>query len=277
MSHPATITGIEATARWAAAVRARESAREDRLFDDPWADALAGDDGRAWIEARLPDSVTPMVLRTRYFDDWLLRLTTGQGIRQVVDLAAGLDTRAFRMAWPEATRLFELDRPAVLRHKATILGAGGATPRCDRIVIEEDLAGEWAGPLLAAGFDGRRPAVWLLEGILFYLPGEAITRVLDEVTRLSVRGSHLGFDIVNGAILTSAWTRPWVEMQTAAGAPWIGTMEDPVGFLAERGWRASLSQAGQPDANHGRWTLPVLPTTMPDFPHNWFVTAERTG
>jgi hypothetical protein len=82
---------------------------------------------------------------------------------------------------------------------------------------------------------------------------------------------------VNGLVLTSPWTRPWVEMQAAAGAPWIGTMDDPVGFLAGRGWSASLTQAGQSDANHGRWTLPELPTTMPDVPHSWLVTAERTA
>jgi hypothetical protein len=52
-------------------------------------------------------------------------------------------------------------------------------------------------------------------------------------------------------------------------------LEDPVGFLAGHGWAASLSQAGQPDATYGRWTLPVVPVTLPDFPHYWFVTAVR--
>ena len=79
----------------------------------------------------------------------------------------------------------------------------------------------------------------------------------------------------NHAVLTSPWTRPWVEMQAQAGAPWIGTLDDPVAFLAERGWTATLTQAGAPDAHYGRWTLPVLPTTAPDMPHNWYVTAHR--
>ncbi|MGZ8437255.1 MAG: hypothetical protein ACXWXR_01785 [Candidatus Limnocylindrales bacterium] len=95
------------------------------------------------------------------------------------------------------------------------------------------------------------------------------------MTALAAPGSRLGFDIVNAAVLTSPWTRSWVAMQADAGAPWVGTMDDPVGFLAGRGWRAALTQAGQPDANHGRWTLPVIPTTAPDMPHSWFVTAER--
>ena len=80
---------------------------------------------------------------------------------------------------------------------------------------------------------------------------------------------------MNGAVLTSPWTRPWVEMQAAAGAPWVGTMEDPIAFLAQRGWQAGLTQAGQPDVDHGRWTLPVLPLTQPDIPHSWLVTAVR--
>ncbi|MBP7356116.1 MAG: hypothetical protein KA928_08160 [Longilinea sp.] len=55
----------------------------------------------------------------------------------------------------------------------------------------------------------------------------------------------------------------------------VGTLDDPVGFLSGLGWKVSLSQAGQPDANFGRWTLPVLPTEMPNVPHNWFVTAQK--
>ena len=88
-------------------------------------------------------------------------------------------------------------------------------------------------------------------------------------------GSWLGFDIINGAVLTSPWTKPWVDMQAREGAPWIGTLDDPESTLASLGWTATLTQAGQPDANHGRWTLPVIPVKIPDMPHNWFVTAHK--
>ncbi len=271
------IRPLEATARWTAAVRAAEDARSDRLFDDPWADALAGPEGRSWIDQRPQDSVVPIVLRTRYFDDWLGSITEHDGIRQVVLVAAGLDTRAYRLSWPDQTRLFELDQPAVLRHKEGILAATGAVSRCSRRAVEVDLTGGWTAALLEAGFDRARPSGWLLEGFLFYIPGDDITRLLDAVTDLAAPGSHLGFDIINGQMLTSSWTRSWVEMQAQAGAPWIGTMDDPMGFLAERGWRAAMTQAGQPDANHGRWILPVLPTTMPEMPHNWYVTAQTAA
>ncbi len=271
------IRPLEATACWTAAVRAAESARRDRLFMDPWAEALAGPEGRAWIDVRSPDSVVPIVLRTRYFDDWLDRVSGADAIRQVVLLAAGLDTRAYRLDWPNHTQLFELDQPAVLRHKDGILTARGARPRCSRRAVEADLTGRWTDALLAAGFDRSRPSGWLLEGFLFYVPGGDIVRLLDAVTGLATPGSQVGFDIINGAVLTSPWTRSWVAMQADAGAPWIGTMDDPVRFLADRGWQAALTQAGQPEANHGRWNLPVIPTTMPDMPHNWYVTARKTA
>jgi len=268
---------LEATARWTAAVRAMETARADRLVDDPWAAALAGTEGQAWVDARSSAGVLPIVLRTRYFDDWLGSVVTTEDLRQIVLLGAGLDTRAFRLPWPDGCVLFEVDRAPVLEHKTRLLTAAEALPRCERRTAVADLREDWADALHASGFDHSRPAVWLLEGLLFYLPGDEIVRLLDGVTTLAIPRSYLGFDIVNAAVLTSPYTKPWVEMQAAAGAPWLGTMEDPVGFLAERGWRASLTQAGQPDANHGRWTLPVVPTTLPGFPHSWFVTATRQG
>jgi methyltransferase (TIGR00027 family) len=275
-NHAAPAPSLAATAYWTAAVRAREAARLDRLFDDPWAAALAGEPGQAWIAQRPPDSTIPIVLRTRYFDDFLQRVAAGDAIRQIVVLAAGLDTRAFRLAWPPGTQWYELDQPAVLRHKAEVLEAASARPACERRAIETDLTGPWPGALAAAGFDPRQPSAWLLEGFMFYLPNEAIARILDQVTESAAPGSWLGFDIINSAVLTSPWTRPWVEMQAASGAPWIGALDDPAGFLAERGWQTALTQAGQPDANHGRWTLPILPVAAPGMPHNWYVTAYRT-
>ena len=266
---------IEATARWTAAVRAQENERSDALFIDLWAAALAGAEGTAWLAQRPPGSGVPMVVRTRYFDDFLQRVTADEAIRQVVLVAAGLDTRAFRLTWPAQTHIFELDKAAVLAHKSAVLEQAGAFAACARTVIGADLTEPWAARLAASGFDAQQPTVWLLEGFLFYLPVHRIIEILDALTTLAAPGSWLGFDIVNSAVLTSPWTRPWVEMQAQAGAPWIGTLDDPVAFLAERGWTATLTQAGAPDAHYGRWTLPVLPTTAPDMPHNWYVTAHR--
>ena len=97
-----TITPVHtlvSTACWTASVRAMERVRADRLFDDPWAAALAGAEGAAWLARRSANSVVPIIVRTRFFDDFLQRITHQHAIRQVVLLAAGLDTRAFRLPW----------------------------------------------------------------------------------------------------------------------------------------------------------------------------------
>jgi methyltransferase (TIGR00027 family) len=263
------------TARWTAAVRAAEHERPDRLFADPWAAALAGTEGAAWLADRPPGSTLPIVIRTRYFDDWLRRVAIDGPVRQVVLLAAGLDTRAWRLPWLAATRLFELDRADVLALKADVMARAGAVVVCDRREVAVDLAAAWTESLLAVDFDPTQPTAFLAEGVLFYLPDEVVMHVVDGATSLAAPGSWLGFDIVNGAALSSPWTRPWIEMQAAAGAPWIGTMDDPAGALAERGWAASLVQPGEPEANHGRWTLPVVPPSAADLPHSWYVTASR--
>jgi O-methyltransferase involved in polyketide biosynthesis len=110
---------------------------------------------------------------------------------------------------------------------------------------------------------------------VYFLHCESIIRLIDQVTQLSVPGSWLGFDIINGLTLTHPLTRNWIDMQAVSGAPWIRTMDDLVKFLFERGWQASLSQAGADDANHGRWPYPVIPVTSPEMPHDWYVTARK--
>ncbi len=268
---------LESTAYWTASARAKESEREDRLFNDPWAKALAGQAGADWLAQRAGNvfSTVPMVIRTRFFDEFLQRIGLEQRIRQIVILASGLDTRAFRLKWPEGTRLFELDQPSVLRYKEQILRDAGAQAACDRLAIEGDLTQPWGEGLLRCGFDAQRPSGWLLEGFLFYLPNESIARIIDQVSRLAAAGSWMGFDIINSATLTSPITRQWIEMQAAMGAPWVGSLDDPEGFLAARGWKSTLTQPGAEDANYGRWTLPVIPVRMPGMPHNWYVTAEK--
>ena len=266
------------TARWTAAVRAIESKREDRLFCDPWAALLAGQEGGTWIEgfpAENKDNATSIALRTRFFDDFLLCAVSEHGVRQVVLMAAGLDTRAYRLLWPEQTRLFELDQPQVLQHKEQILSSAGAKPTCGRRAIVVDLAGSWTGTLQEAGFDPLRPTVWLLEGLLVYLPVESILRILDRVTTLAAPGSWLGFDAINSEVLTSQWTRPMIESMAKAGIPWQGPLDDPQAVLAERGWSATLAQLGEEGLDFGRWPYPVFPPSLPDVPRFWFITAQH--
>jgi methyltransferase (TIGR00027 family) len=266
---------LQATARWTAAVRAGERERPDRLVDDPWAADLAGPEGMAWLASRPEGSVLPIVIRTRYFDDWLRDVAVEGPLRQVVLLGAGLDTRAWRLPWPAGAVVYELDRADILDVKARTLSGAGADPACDRRPVVADLASDWRATLCDAGFDAAVRSAWLVEGVLFYLPVSVTKSVLSIVSSLAAPGSRLGFDVVNSAVLVSPYTKAWIDMQAAAGAPWIGSLDDPGAVLADLGWSASLVQPGEPAANHGRWTLPVPPASMPELPHSWYVTATR--
>ena len=90
---PEQLIGL--TARWTAGVRARESARADRLFEDPWAKALVGKEGAEWLAQRPGENTLPMAIRTRFFDGFLQDVSPQYAIRQVGLMAAGLDTAAF--------------------------------------------------------------------------------------------------------------------------------------------------------------------------------------
>jgi methyltransferase (TIGR00027 family) len=115
------------TAKVTAARRAAESRRPDRVFEDPLAAVLAGEEGFAWMaEWRLPGTPAenPTIgARTRFFDDLVIG-AVGGGTRQVVLVGAGMDTRAFRLALPAEAVVFELDQEALLAEKQ----ASGPSP-----------------------------------------------------------------------------------------------------------------------------------------------------
>jgi methyltransferase (TIGR00027 family) len=139
-----------------AAARARESERPYRLFDDPLAAALAGPEGFAWLERMEPvprfgGPALYVVVRTRFFDDFLLYACWGAGVRQVVLLAAGMDARAFRLNWPPGTRLYELDRPEVLAAKEEVIAR-----RCPTGLRAAGHQGGLGPPFLVGGALERR-------------------------------------------------------------------------------------------------------------------------
>ncbi|MFI5607273.1 SAM-dependent methyltransferase [Amycolatopsis sp. NPDC051903] len=189
---PEDLPPVGKTAVGVAALRALESRRPDRLFEDPYAGAFSVA-GRAVLGGSdRPDGglrevfAQQVAVRTRFFDDFV------RGARQVVLLAAGLDARAFRLEWAAGTRLFELDLPDVLRFKDEVLD--GAQPACERIEVPVDLRDDWGAKLVEAGFDAGVPTAWLAEGLLVYLEHAEAARLLEEVTRLSAPGSRVSFE-----------------------------------------------------------------------------------
>src|SRR6478672_6480059 len=136
---------VALTAQFTAKARAIESQRTDALFHDPWADLFADRAGDAWLARQQTDHPgLPLILRTRFFDDFFAERVGEATLRQAVLLAAGYDTRAYRLAWPEGTRLYEIDQQAVLARKEGLLQREGAAPRCERVAIGVDLASDWS-------------------------------------------------------------------------------------------------------------------------------------
>jgi methyltransferase (TIGR00027 family) len=258
-----------------AAVRARESARDDRLFDDPLASVLAGPEGvdlMTRMEADLPENPT-IPIRTRFFDESLVRLLAQHALGQVVILAAGMDTRAYRLDLP---LVFEIDDPGLLELKEARLEAVSAEPRCTRITLGADVTGEWAHDLMAAGFAADTPSVFLAEGLLGYLDEPDVHRFLDALDRLAAAGSFLLADVSGRSAIDAPYLAFWSQRLAdngIAGAR-FGT-DAPETLLADHGWAADAYQYGDDAANFGRWPYPAYPRDDLSLPHNYLIIGRR--
>src|SRR5262245_17933046 len=182
-------------------MRAVETDRADAMISDPFARVLAGEKGFEVLSRGDPTGVTspPVVaVRTRFFDD-AIRAALDSGVHQLVLLAAGMDSRAFRLEFPGGVRLYEIDQPEVLAYKEERLG--NATPRCARPTVPVDLRTDWPASLLASGFDRSAPALWLVEGLLPYLHDTDVHALLSRISGLAAVRSEILFDVFGRALL----------------------------------------------------------------------------
>jgi methyltransferase (TIGR00027 family) len=277
------MTPVGATSRWVAANRALETESANPIYRDPFARELAGEAGFSMMTMMraalgVPDTPSPdpyLTIRTRFLDDALLGATADSSITQVVILAAGMDTRAFRLDWPAGTTVFEVDRDDVLEHKEAVLTRLAAAPRSVRRVVSADLAKSWTAALIGAGFDASRPAAILAEGLLMYLNEASATSLIETVSSLARPGSWLGFDAVNKAMLTSAFTQLYMKKLADVGCPWEFGIDDPESWLAGYGWKARITRPGSADANFSRWPFPMQTVMPPAAPRAYYVTARR--
>jgi methyltransferase (TIGR00027 family) len=270
VAFPAVTTS---SAYWIAAVRARETEREDRLFADPYAADLAGQHGFATMAAseRASGGENPFIpVRVRWFDD-LAVTTTAAGVRQVVLLGAGLDTRPYRLDLPAGTDWYEVDRQEVFASKETALA--GSTPRCQRHTVVADVASDWATPLLDAGLDQSEQTLWLAEGLFFYLTEEMIVEMLRTAARLCEPGSLFAADIIGTTGLDSPAMQTYRDWCAHNNVPPPFGADDPAALLSAGGWQIKvLTAPGAPDANYGR--LRVQPAGLiPGRTH--LLTAQR--
>ena len=269
---------VALTAQFTAKARAIESQRADALFHDPWADLFAGRAGNAWLARQQSEYPgLPLILRTRFFDDFFAERMRDASLRQVVLLAAGYDTRAYRLAWLEGTRLYEIDQPAALARKEALLQQQGASPRCERIALDANLASDWSAPLLAAGFTPERLSIWLLEGLLMYLTQTEAENVVNTITRLAPQDSRIGLDLLNTATLISPWTQERIARLAQREMPWQFGIDDPRAWLAPLQWDAQVSTPEEVGRRLERWPHPPRPPLAEtlNLPNAYFVVARR--
>jgi methyltransferase (TIGR00027 family) len=202
-------TSVGTTAVLVAAARAAETERPDPLIRDPFArilvagagdgvwQSLADSDFAGRIAELDPEAAaifehmgSYQAVRTHFFDEFFAGAAHG-GIRQIVILASGLDSRAYRLDWPAGTTVYEIDQPKVLEYKAQTLAAHGAQPTAQRREVPVDLRFDWPKALREKGFDAGQPTAWLAEGLLMYLPADAQDRLFELITELSAPGSRI--------------------------------------------------------------------------------------
>lgn len=289
-------TSVGSTALFVAAARALEARSPDPLAVDPCAEVFCRAAGGPW-SALLNGSaaghpllsedfgthfVTYQGARTRYFDDFLMAAAAA-GVRQVVLLAAGLDSRAYRLDWPSDTTVFELDRPAVLDFKRIALAA--ERPRAERREVGVDLREDWPRALRDNGFRDDLPSAWLAEGLLIYLPAAAQENLFSGIDAMAASGSRLALEegrpmdpeafrakVAESELSTDMRGRWWqlvYNEQCAPAAQWFG----------RRGWTAAatpladyLRAVGRRPPEHGQPKVQEVATMVDSIT---LVTAVR--
>lgn len=273
------IESVGATAVMVAAARAVETGSADPLIRDEFARVLVTAAGTGWTQLASPDlewigddehgrrahrvAVDYQAVRTHFFDEYFTDAAQ-HGVRQAVNLAAGLDSRAYRLDWPAGTTVYEIDQPKVLQYKTSVLESAGVTPRAVRQPVAVDLRDDWPAALDAAGFDRAQPTAWLAEGLLPYLPPDAQDRLFEMVTALSAPGSQLAvevfsFDATNERRRAARRAR-WARMQRLGLDVNVesltyreGDRADAARWLTDRGWqvravsnRDEMARLGRP-------------------------------
>jgi methyltransferase (TIGR00027 family) len=268
-------SSVGATATMVAAARALASAESDAIIDDPYAAPLVRAVGLDFFIRLVDGEVVPeaedggerdlqletdsIAVRTRFFDDFFLNAAR-DGVRQSVILAAGLDARAYRLAWPPGSVVYEVDQPKVVAFKSAAMANLGATPAADRRTVAIDLREDWPEALRRSGFDATQPTSWSAEGLLMYLPPEAHDRLFDNITELSAPGSKLATEYHgdSGRTMTERaqqFNKRWANLGCdidLSGLFFDGERSNVVDYLTDRGWQVSTRPRREFFADYGR-------------------------
>lgn len=245
---------------------------------DPFLSGVLANPGSSEDETAFPRLYG---VQTRFFDDFF-SAAGAAGIRQAVIVAAGLDSRAYRLDWPQATTVFEIDLPKVLEFKARVLDERGARPKARRREVAADLRTDWATPLKAAGFDPQQPSAWSVEGVLPYLTDEAQTALFTRLGELCAPGSRialgaLGSRLDREQIAALETDHPGVNMSGDVdfSALTFEPKTDPAEWLAARGWAVEpVRNTLDLQAGYGM-TSPDVDVKIDSFMRSQYITASR--
>ncbi|KUI32853.1 SAM-dependent methyltransferase [Mycobacterium sp. IS-1496] len=296
-------TSVGSTAVMVAASRAAETERDEALIRDPYARLLVSGAGTGiWESVLDADFVSKVAeadteaaaifehmnsyqaVRTHFFDAFFAAAGAA-GIRQIVILASGLDSRAYRLDWPSGTTVYEIDQPKVLEYKAATLAAHGVEPVTTRREVAMDLRYDWPAALRGAGFDPALPTAWLAEGLLMYLPADAQDRLFEQITDLSAPGSRIAAETAGVQAddrrqeMRERFERIAEKFEMTATLDIQQLIyEDPdradvADWLDAHGWTATAVSSQQEMRRLNRWALPADLTDEEAFSN--FVTAER--
>ncbi|OBI30884.1 class I SAM-dependent methyltransferase [Mycobacterium sp. E2238] len=264
---------VGATALGVAASRAAETAGSNPLIRDEFARVLVSSAGPAWARLTDPElawldgdeqgrrahriGIDYQAVRTHFFDEYFADAVKA-GIRQVVILAAGLDSRAYRLDWRAGTAVYEIDQPKVLEYKTEILQQHGAAPAASRRPVPVDLRDDWPAALAAAGFDRTQPTAWLAEGLLPYLPSDAQDRLFEMFTALSAPRSRVAIEAfgLNSRSNSQRWLRMRERLGLDVNVQALTYHEpdrsDAAQWLTDHGWQVQAVDNRDEMARLGR-------------------------
>src|SRR5437588_5738975 len=262
------LANISDTARWVAMYRVMESERKDATFRDPFARRLAGARGEE-ILAAMPKGRTfawPMIVRTALFDEIIMRVVGG--VDTVLNLAAGLDARPYRLALPPSLKWIDVDLPAMIEYKRGVLAS--EKPRCDVEYVALDLADRAARRALFArvGASSQRVLV-ATEGLLVYLTREQAGELASDLHEQPSFRFWL-IDIVAPFVLALMQKTWGAKLDAAAASLRFGPEEGPQ-FYEPFGWRTAEARNTFLEAKR----LKRLPAQMKFWSLMSFITPKK--
>ena len=227
------IRNVSDTARWVAVYRAQENERPDAVFRDPFARRLAGERGEQ-IAKSMPlgrDSSWSMVTRT-YLIDAFVREEVQRGVDTVVNLAAGLDSRPYRMGLPASLRWIEVDLPEIIDYKEQVLRDEKPVCHLDRMRV--DLANTIARKEAFGRIGGEaKRALVITEGLLIYLTAEAVAELANDLAAVPAFSSWI-VDLASPGLLRMLSKRMGPQLRETA--PFRFAPEEGTNFFARAGW-----------------------------------------